>query len=234
MTTWSKRKTGLVEEAEQELLVAADAADTAMGGGHGVADLQVAAVGELASFEVGPQALGRVEIGGVGGQPLDFEPATLSCKESLHDLAVVAAEAIPEQEHGPAAEGAAELVEKVDQAQVVVGVGPEVEVEPSPTAIPAVAEGGRRRDPLPVALAVAEHWGLPSRRPRRAHVGRQREAALVFEDDPGAAGNGVFFSSGQRSLTQVSIFSSSRSTALRAGFWRVQPSPRRTLQTWPS
>lgn len=70
-----------------------------MGGAHGVADLEIASVGELASFDVGLQALCRVEIGSVGGQAFDFEPATLGGKERLHDLAVMAVEAIPEQEH---------------------------------------------------------------------------------------------------------------------------------------
>jgi serine/threonine protein kinase len=39
VTSCSKRRTGLAEEAEQELLVAADAAAAPMGGGHRVADL---------------------------------------------------------------------------------------------------------------------------------------------------------------------------------------------------
>jgi hypothetical protein len=57
-----------------------------------VADLEVATVGELATLEVGPEALGRVEIGGVGRQPFDFKPGALGGEVGLHGFAVMAAE----------------------------------------------------------------------------------------------------------------------------------------------
>ena len=47
--------------------------------------------------------------------------------------------------------------------------------------------------------------------------------AFVLEADPGLAASGVFFTRGQSSLTQRAMASSSRSTARRAGRWRLQP-----------
>jgi len=44
------------EEGEKQLLVGANALGTGYGGSEGVGDFQVAAVSELAFFEVGPQS----------------------------------------------------------------------------------------------------------------------------------------------------------------------------------
>src|SRR5215471_2141995 len=59
-----------------------------------------------------------------------------------------------------------------------------LEVEPGPSAVPAVGEGGGHRDPLPVGR-VAEHRGLASRCPGTPDRRRQRGSALILKDDPG-------------------------------------------------
>lgn len=59
----------------------------------------------------------------------------------------------------------------------------------------------------------------------------EAEAALVLETDPGFAPAGVPFFLGQSSKAQRAIASSSRSTARRAGRWRLQPIWCSTLQT---
>jgi hypothetical protein len=60
----------VAEEAKEEGLVVADAASPDSGDEVHYLDGVLAAVGQLPAFQVGPQPLGRVEVGGVGGQPL--------------------------------------------------------------------------------------------------------------------------------------------------------------------
>ncbi len=131
-------------------------------------------------------------------------------------------QSIPELEHSLAAEVVAQLLEEADQADVVVGARAGLEVQPRPPAVPAVAERGRRRDPLPVE-AMPDHRGAATRRPGLAERRGQGEAALVLEEDPAVLALGPLFSAGQVTFTQWSMAASSRSLARREGRCRLQP-----------
>ena len=80
---------------------------------------------------------------------------------------------------------------------------------------------------------MSQDWGLSPRRPRAPDRRPFREAALVDEDDRGAAAAGVFFSAGHVVLTQWAIAGSSRSRARVVGVCRDHPRRRSTRQTWP-
>ena len=72
---------------------------------------------------------------------------------------------------------------------------------------------------------------LATRRPGTLDRRSFGEPALVEEDDVRAVARGVFFTAGHVSCTQRTIASSSRSRARVVGFWRDQPSWRKTRQT---
>ena len=67
-----------------------------------------AVIRELARFDVAPQRLDRVQVGGVGGQALDGEPGVLSRHVGTHPATGVGAEPVPQQDDPPPAEVAFE------------------------------------------------------------------------------------------------------------------------------
>src|SRR5438034_1005997 len=75
--------------------------------------------------------------------------------------------------------------------------------------------------------------GLPARGPCAADGRPLRDAALVLEDDPGPATPSVFFTAGQRVVTQCRIAVSFRSFARLAGRCSVQSSAPKRRQTCP-
>src|ERR1022692_2875313 len=139
---------------------------------------------------------------------------------------------VPDEGDLVAVQVTVELSEELHQRFVVVGTGLHTEDEGCLGAVGPEAQSGRHGQALPVE-AVAEDWGLPLGRPGGPHRGEEAEPALVLEDDPRVPGPSVFFTMGQRSLTQRSMASSSRSVALRAGRCRLQPIRRSTFHTCP-
>src|SRR5262249_2136517 len=125
-----------------------------------------------------------------------------------------------------------QLAHELDQRRVVVVALPSPEVEPGPTAVPAVGEGHGHRDLLPVE-GMAEDRGLAPGGPGPPDSGRQRGSRLVLEDDPGPLPAGTFFAPGHSWGPQRWIASSSRSMARRAGFCQLQRSRLRIHQTCP-
>src|SRR5437867_11773659 len=75
---------------------------------------------------------------------------------------------------------------------------------------------------------VSPAWG-----PCAADGRPLRDAALVLEDDPGPATPSVFFTAGQRVVTQCRIAVSFRSFARLAGRCSVQSSAPKRRQTCP-
>jgi hypothetical protein len=67
------------QEGEWEPIVAADAdeAEAELGDGDDLLGGLGAQVGQLAAFQIGPQALDRVELGGVRRQELQLQPLVL-------------------------------------------------------------------------------------------------------------------------------------------------------------
>jgi hypothetical protein len=83
--------------------VLADSLDALFGGVGDLGQGGRGPVGELQVLEVGPQLLDRVELEGVGGQPLDGQPVALAVEEGAHAGAPVRAQPVPEQDHPLAA-----------------------------------------------------------------------------------------------------------------------------------
>src|SRR5262245_12816161 len=232
MTGGSEIQTGIAEEAEEQMAVAADAVGGEMRGEVHRSHVGLAAVGQLPALEVGPEPLGGVQLRCVAGQPPDLEPILLPGQELLHAPAPVRGQPVPEQDHLLASEVAMQLANELDQREVVVVAFAGLEVEPTPAAIPAVGEGNGHRDAIPVE-GMAEDRGMAPGCPGPPDNGRQRGSGLVLEDDPGSLPPGPFFMAGHSSRTQSLIACSSRSMASRAGFCQLHRSRFRIRQAWP-
>ena len=170
---------------------------------------------------------------GVAGELFHDQPLALSGGPVLHAAAAVRGQAVPHEGDLAALEEGVHLGEELDQGLVVVGAGAHLEDELGVAAVGFVGQGAGHGQPLP-AEAMAQQWGLAPRSPGGPHRRQEGEPRLVLEDDQRTPPPGVFFTFGHRSRTHRSMASSSRSTARRAGRWRVQPScSRRIRHTCP-
>lgn len=178
------------------------------------------AVGQDSLGEL-PDVLVRVQLGGVGRKVLDAE-APEAAAQSLDQGSAMDLDAIPEHDEGAAkvAEQLAHERADVGRLEVVARMAPEV--ESAVVAARAERDGREDRDPV-VPLPVAQRGRVALRCPGAAHRRRQEEAALVEEDEVGAQPCGVFFTRGQSWAFHRAMASSSRSSALRSGFWELQP-----------
>jgi hypothetical protein len=72
-----------------------DTVDAAVGLGDDLGQGRATEVGQLDGLEAGPQALGRVELGRLGGQALDHQPGPLGGQPGPHGAAAMGGQAIP-------------------------------------------------------------------------------------------------------------------------------------------
>lgn len=163
----------------------------------------------------GPDALIRVQLGGVGGEAFQVE-AGKPAAEPADGLAPMRAPIVPEDNDVPA-----QVPEEVAQERAglrlldVLQVPLVVQAEaPMPRADGHPGDDGELVAPRP----VPQHRSLPARGPGLAHGRDQQEPRLVYEDEVGPQPCRVFFTWGQRVRFQCSIAASSRSRARRSGF----------------
>jgi len=164
---------------------------------EGVVDIQIR---ELLAFDVSPEGLDGIEIGGVSGKPLDPQPVTLPSEESLHGCALVGVEVIPYEDHAAVTEVPLELPQEVDEGRGVVAVRFGLKEQLTATSVPTVGQCPRHGDLLP-AKGVPYDGRSPFGRPGRADGRAVRDPTFVLEDDPGPLSAGVFFTRGQSSAT---------------------------------
>jgi len=196
-------------------------------------DVDRAEVCELAALEVAPDLFDGIQFRRVARQSFDRQPRSLFSEILPHQAALVPTEAVPDQDDVAVWEVALEGAQKADQRKIGVTARPRLEVAAAAPAIPAKGQGRRDRQARPIATRVDQDRRMAARGPRAADDGPVRDAALVFEDDPGAPAPRVFFTSGQRSRFHRAIAASSRSRAWRVGRWSDQPNRRRMYQTCP-
>src|ERR671918_2952692 len=181
---------------------------------------------QLYPFQVVPDPLVGVQLGGVGWQLLQMDSlAGRAGQKSFDLLAPVNGTAIP------------------DDQQPHRDVGGQVPQEPSriPTTEGPVlylgvqpAMGGDAADHRQMIPAERgpEKRGLAPGGIGPYHQGQQVTAGLVYEDDGSAFVPGLFFRAGQRSSFQRWMASSSRWLARFRGFWRLQLYCLRMRLTW--
>lgn len=232
MTLRSKRKPSVSEKRERQCGRAPDAAKAGTKLPLDLPELVGAEVGELAPLDVAPHELGRVEVRRVAGQALDREPGALSAQVRLHGATLMRRQAIPDQRAAATAKLPLQVVQEFDEGHVVVTARSRLEEETTAPEVPPERHGHGDGELLPIE-GVDQNWGFAPWRPRAADRGPLRDAALVLEDDPGAAAPSVFFTAGQRVVIQCWIAASFRSLARLAGRCNVQSSAPKRRQTCP-
>ena len=182
-------QSGLGEESADELGPVLDALEPVLDDGGQVIDV---AGGEVAQavLHVRPDALGRVEIGGVGGQPHLGQPVAMRADEPSHRGTDVGIQVVPDQNDG----GMQLLVSGGDQVSVVgfghraaLAPAPAVDAHPVEQAAPRAgpeAHQPRHRHPSRALAGHRHHRAAaaagPGPGPRRAQV----PPGLIFEADP--------------------------------------------------
>jgi len=190
-------------------------------------------VGQFAVFDVAPDLLDGIQFWGIARQGLDRQPGPSAGEILSHRAALVPTQPVPHQNDVAPRKVPLERAQKGDQREIVVTPGPRLEVTAPAPAVPA--EGQRRRDrqACPVRARMSQDRRVAARGPGAADDRPVRDAAFVFEDDPGPAPPGVFFTCGQRRRFHSAIAASSRSRAWRVGRCSDHPRRRRMYQTWP-
>ena len=196
-------------------------------------EIRRAHVGEFARLDVAPDLFDRVQFRRRGRQALYGEPRSLASQIVAHATALVATQAVPNEDDSTATEMPFERVHERDEDAVRVSAGMRLKEEPTAAAVPAKGEGARDGEAFPVPARVRQDRRLAARGPRAADDGLLGDAAFVLEDEPRVLPPGVFFKTAQRRLFHCAMAASSRSRARRAGRWSDQPKARSTRQTWP-
>jgi len=108
------KKFGVLEEATAHLGVVPHASETAAHTAAQKLQVVVGRIGQYGVVQVSPERFDRIELGRIGGEPLDAQPPTVALQRVLSETATVGGEAIPEQENSPSpvtAEGSEEAHE---------------------------------------------------------------------------------------------------------------------------
>src|SRR5882724_909346 len=189
-----------------------------------------------APLEQRPDALGRIEVGGISGQPVDAQPFPVLRGELGEFRREVDVEVIP----APHQRGGQAAVGDDDQVPVILPG------EPLGLALAAAVRAQLVKQVRPVPGPVARHPGDadppaaraahphhrpgpapgPGASPRRP----QPLARLVLEADPGARVARRAFNAGHTSAFHTATAASSRSIAWRTGTWQDQPCRRISFQ----
>ena len=190
-------------------------------------------IGQFARFDIAPHLFDRIEFRSIAGQAFDVQPAALARQVGAHRAARVRAQAIPDQDHTAPAEVPFQLAQKPNEWSGRIGARARLKIEAAPPPIPAEGQGPGHGEPLPGPAGVGQDGGLAAWRPRATDDGLLRDAAFVFEDDPGVLASGVFLPAPSAASSHSSIAPASRSRARRAGRCRDQFKPRRMRHTCP-
>jgi hypothetical protein len=97
---------------------APDPLDATLGRGGDLLEGVAGQVGQLHYLEASPQALHRIQLGGVARQRLHHQPGPLATQPGTHHPATVGGQPIPQQGRLLPAKEAAQLAERLDEVSV--------------------------------------------------------------------------------------------------------------------
>ena len=175
-------------------------------------------------FPVTPQILHWVELRGISRKKLNVQPALLPKDKIVDQPAPVASEPIPDDQH-LAPDMAQQVLQKLHHFGTANRSRKQAKVKIAPR------HSSHRAQMLPVKV-VLQNGSLPPGRPSPTTMGLFAQPALVHKDYRSTLALGFFLSLGQRFFFHRSIFPSSRSNALRAGLWQLQPISCKIRHTW--
>ncbi len=230
----SERQSCVPKEGTSQVGMATHAGEASVQGAAQGGQVGRAQIRQFARFDIAPHLFDGIQFRSIARQTLDVQPLTLATQVRPHHAAPMRAQSIPDQDDAVAPEVSSQMAQKFDEGPRRVGTGARLEIEAGPAAIPAERQRSRHREPLPGSAGVGQDGRLAARCPRATDDGLLRDAAFVFEDEPGALASGVFFTAGHRAAIQCRMARSSRSRAWRAGRCNDQCSPRRMYQTCPA
>jgi hypothetical protein len=95
------KKFGVIEEASAQVGVALDVGEAAAHSAAQRLESVVGRVGQHRGIQIRPERFDGIEFGGIGGEPLDTQPATVLLQGVLGETAAVGREAIPEEDDSP-------------------------------------------------------------------------------------------------------------------------------------
>ena len=186
-------------------------------------------IGERRGIQVAPEEFHGVELRSVWRKPFDSQPILIRL-DCLHDhSATMCREAIHEENDREASV----LLEHPYEPRHLRTLDASLVQREEPTDASSVGlgeHGGDAGQGMPVE-GLAQDGGTSFRCPCRPYRGTLGESRFVQKAQPRFQAFRVFFTSGQRTRIHFMMAFSSRSMALRAGRWRLQPSERRTRQT---
>src|SRR5713101_8207956 len=188
----SERQARVPQEAEGQRRSATDAGEARAQWPAEREDVDRAEVGQFAPFDVAPDLLDRIQFWGIAGQRLDRQPRPGTREILPHHAALVPTQPVPHQDDGASPEVPLERAQEGDQRAIVVTAGPRLEVTPPPPTVPAEGPSRRDRQARPVRARVSQDRRVAARGPGAADDRPMRDAAFVFEDDPGSPPPGVF------------------------------------------
>jgi hypothetical protein len=160
------------KEVEAQLLVIADSLQGGIGSHLDLVNGVGTQIGEFDRLDVAPHQLDGVEVGGITGQALDYQPGTLESDPGHHGPRLVRREPVPDERDQLALEVGVELFEELDQALGVVGAVFDLEDQSGLGPVRPEGQGRRHREPTPVEV-VTQHGGLTSWSPGGPHAGEQ-------------------------------------------------------------
>jgi hypothetical protein len=141
-----------------EVGVGADAAQAVVCGFFDLFDGARAEVGQLAGFEVAPDALDGVKLMRVAGEAFDPQSGALLGDPGGHLLGGVRRQRVPDQGELAAVEEVVELGEELDERVIVVGAGAHVEDEFSQDTYIAFTEALIDSGRAPSTARSAKLW----------------------------------------------------------------------------
>ena len=225
-----KKEGRRVEERAQEVRTALETLNMVRGDAGQVERIRGGEVRQGIAFEVRPEDLDGVELGGIGREQGDG-PAPV--RQVLRDdLRAVTRQPVPDQDKGTAQMARERSKERDQPRGGDVLVGAQREVQPRALAAGRQGQGGDERHLFASPAPLIEDRGLATWRPTAPHDRGQQQAALVDEYQRGVQAPRFFLRRGQSTLTHRWIAASSRSRARRSGFCGLQPRVRSTRPIW--
>jgi hypothetical protein len=183
-------------------------------------------VAQFDPFELLPEALPRVQLGGLGRQAFQVEPLRRAIGQRLgHEVAAMNWCPVPENDHA-AVDLTQQVLEKGDHILRIESMILTVDVQL------AFRRDGADRGEMVAGVPLPPDGGLADRGVGAHHAGQGIEPGFVYEEDRVLLRLGPFVISGHVSSRQGAIAASSRWRARRAGFGGVQRMAWHKRPTW--